>query len=87
VLAFAFFGVSCRDKLRGLMKLEVAGRSGRLASQKRKPLVYVDYLETAPWNIKPLMEALGKSPQFAAIGTRLVEAAVLFAEERGHVAV
>jgi hypothetical protein len=87
VLAFAFFGVSCWDKLQGLMKLEVAGRSGRIASQKRKPLVYVDYLETAPWNIKPLMEALGKSPQFAAIGTRLVEAAVLFAEERGHVAV
>ena len=76
VLAFAFFGVSCRDKLQGLMKLEVAGRSGRLASQKRKPLVYVDYLETAPWNIKPLMQALGRSPQFAAVGTRLVEAAV-----------
>ena len=76
MLAFAFFGVSCKHKLQGLMKLDVAGRFGRLASQNRKPLVYVDYLETAPWNIKPLMQALGKTPQFAAVGTRLVEAAV-----------
>ena len=58
------------------MKVEVAGRSGRLASQRGKPLVYVDYLETAPWNIRPLMQALGKSPRFGAVGTRLVEAAV-----------
>ena len=76
ILAFAFFGVSCNGKLQGLMKLEVAGQSGRLASQKGKPLVYVDYLETAPWNIKPIMQALGKSPRFAGVGTRLIEAAV-----------
>lgn len=58
------------------MKLENAGRSGRIASQKGKPLTYVDYLEAAPWNVKPLMQALGRSQEFAAVGTRLIEAAV-----------
>jgi hypothetical protein len=43
----------------------------------------VDYLETAPWNIKPLMQALGKRPQFAAVGTRLIEAAVRKSLEEG----
>lgn len=70
------FGISARGKLQGLMKLESVGRSGRTASQKGKPLTYVDYLETAPWNIKPLMQALGRSPEFAVVGTRLIEAAV-----------
>lgn len=76
ILAFSFFGISARGKLQGLMKLESAGRSGRAVSQKGKPLIYVDYLETAPWNIKHLMNALGRSPEFAAVGTRLIEAAV-----------
>ncbi len=81
VLAYNFFGISCGGKLQGLMKLETAGRSGRLAEQKGKPLIYVDYLETAPWNIKPLANALGRSPQFAAVGTRLIEAAVRKSQE------
>lgn len=76
VLAFSFVGITVKGKLQGLMKLENAGRSGRIASQKGKPLTYVDYLETAPWNIKLLMHAQGKSPEFGAIGTRLIEAAV-----------
>jgi hypothetical protein len=76
ILAFSFIGISAGGNLQGLMKLENAGRSGRIAWQKGKPLTYVDYLETAPWNIKPLMQALGRSQKFAAVGTRLIEAAV-----------
>lgn len=83
VLAFSFFGITCNGKLQGLMKLETAGRSGRIAAQKGKALIYVDYLETAPWNIKPLAKALGASPQFGAVGTRLIEAAVRHSLEEG----
>lgn len=75
-LAFSFFGITCGGKLQGLMKLETLGRSCRLATQKGKPLIYVDYLETAPWNLKPVTQALGLSSQFGAVGTRLMEAAV-----------
>jgi hypothetical protein len=76
VLAFSFFGITCKRKLQGLMKLDLTGRAGRLPAQKGKPVVYVDYLETAPWNIKALMQALGSSPQYSVVGTRLIEAAV-----------
>ena len=65
------------------MKLDVAGQFGRIKSQLRKPLVYVDYLETAPWNIKPLMRALDKEIQLAGIGTRLIEAAVRLSMDEG----
>jgi hypothetical protein len=83
VLAFTFFGITCNGKLQGLMKLESAGRSGRIPAQKGKPLIYVDYLETAPWNIKPLAQALGGSARFGAVGTRLIEAAVRKSLEEG----
>ena len=76
MLAYCFYGISVRGKLQGLMKLESIGRSGKVASQRGKPLIYVDYLETAPWNIKNLMQALGRIPEFGAVGTRLIEAAV-----------
>ncbi len=83
VLAFSFFGITCRGKLQGIMKIETAGRSSRLPEHKGKPLIYIDYLETAPWNIKTLVEALGKGPQFGAVGTRLIEAAVRRSLEEG----
>jgi len=51
-LAFSFFGIECDGQLQGLMKLDIATRSSRLIGQKGKPIVYVDYIETAPWNVK-----------------------------------
>jgi len=83
VLAYGFVGIAYEGRLQGLMKLETAGRSGRIAAQKGKPLVYVDYLETAPWNIKQIASVLGAKPKFGAIGTRLIEAAVRRSLEEG----
>ena len=83
LLAIRFLGIMCENKLQGLIKLDIAGQFGRIASQLRKPLVYVDYLETAPWNIKPLMRAMDKEIQFSGIGTRLIEAAVRLSMDEG----
>ena len=83
VLAFSFYGIRCEKELQGLMKVSTVGHVCRHPDQKGKSVVYVDYLETAPWNIKVLMQALGKRPQFAAIGSRLIEAAVRKSLEEG----
>jgi len=45
--------------------------------------VYVDYIETSPFNVKFLMRALGKTPQFPSVGTRLIEAAVRRSMDEG----
>ncbi len=65
------------------MKLETVGQhcSCRLPEQEGKALVYVDYVEVAPWNLKPLTNALGQKPRYNAIGSRLIEAAVLRSKE------
>lgn len=83
MLAISFYGLRSGGNLQGLMKLITVGYGGRLAEQAGKPVVYVDYLESAPWNIKPLMNALGKSPLLGGIGTRLLEAAVQKSIEEG----
>lgn len=77
-LANTFYGINYGDKLQGLMKLETIGQfcRCRLPEQEGRSLVYVDYIEVAPWNLKTLMHALGEKPQFNAIGSRLIEAAV-----------
>jgi hypothetical protein len=78
VLANTFYGIDYAGKLQGLMKLETVGDfcRCRLPEQEGKALVYVDYVEVAPWNLKSLMLGLGEKPRFNAIGSRLVEAAV-----------
>ncbi len=37
-----------------------------------KTLLYIDYLESAPWNVRPFTQ----EPRFGAVGARLVWAAV-----------
>ena len=83
MLAFSFFAVRCADQLQGLMKVRTVGELCREESQRGKPLVYVDYLEVAPRNIKKLIAALGQNPVYGAVGTRLVEAAIRHSIDEG----
>jgi len=83
MLALRFFGIACHGRLQGIMKVDTVARSCRLPEQQGKPLVYIDYIETAPWNIRLLMEPLGRSQEFRAVGSRLFEAAVLQSQEEG----
>jgi len=78
VLANTFYGIRYEKKLQGLMKVETVGEfcRCRLPEQEGKALVYVDYVEVAPWNLKALALGLGEKPRFNAVGSRLIEAAV-----------
>jgi len=88
LLAVSFIAIRCDGSLQGLMKIETVGHDCRLPEQAGKPLVYIDYLETAPWNVKSLMKALDRPTRYGGVGSRLVEAAVrrsLAEEFRGRV--
>jgi hypothetical protein len=76
LLAVSFIAIRCAGSLQGLMKIETVGHECRLTEQAGKPLMYIDYLETAPWNVKPLMRALNRPTRYAGVGSRLVEVAV-----------
>jgi len=85
LLANSFIGLRVGASLQGIMKLQLVGDfcRARLPEQKGQSLIYLDYLESAPWNLKPLMDALGQQTRFNGIGSRLVRHAVEISLEEG----
>jgi hypothetical protein len=79
LLAYRCFGLECQGEMQGLMMVNTASCVARLEPDRRKPLVYVDYLESAPWNLQGLVD----EPRFGAVGVRLFEAAVRFSLTEG----
>lgn len=72
------FSVICSGLAQGLMRVDLT-KSAREPSQTGEPLVYVDYLELAPWN-RP---ELGRTPRYKGVGTALIAAAVALSEQAG----
>jgi hypothetical protein len=71
VLAYRSFGIEAAGKMQGLMIVCLVGKNARLDPDKGKPLVYVDFIETAPWNAKEFTS----SPVYKGVGVRLIQAA------------
>jgi hypothetical protein len=65
------FCVVAESVTQGLMSVDLT-KNARLEVQRAKPIVYVDYLEVAPWNRKDLVG----SARFRGIGTVLIAAAI-----------
>lgn len=78
LLAFQSYSVICNGMTQGLMRVDLT-KSARIPTQKGKPLVFVDYLEAAPWN----RSDLGNPPRFQGVGTALMTAAVDLSIQEG----
>jgi hypothetical protein len=78
LLAFRGFSVVAVGETQGLAQVDLT-RGCRESSQSGKPLVYLDYLEVAPWN-RP---EFGAAPRFRGVGTALIIAAIALSEDEG----
>ena len=72
LLAYRCLAVECKGEIQGLMLLNLTTHQARLDPDHAKPLVYVDYVETAPWNAREFTN----QPQYKSVGSILLEAAV-----------
>ena len=74
-----FLSIVCDGKTQALMRLDIATRSAALSGQQGLNLVFVDYLQTAPWNWAypqcdpPLYEQLGTNLIVAAVEISIAE--------------
>src|SRR5271156_3290416 len=68
-----------KDKDRRIAPGPIPPISGQSPSQAGKPLVYLDYLEVAPWN-RP---DFGPVPRLRGVGSALITAAVALSDEEG----
>ena len=78
LLGFHGFSVVAQGVTQGLAQVDLT-RSGREPGQAGKPIVYLEYLEVAPWN-RP---DLGNAPRLRGVGTTLLSAAVALAFDEG----
>lgn len=68
------FAIVCQDEWQGAMLLRTASHFVKLEANRGKPLVYGDYIETAPWNWR--VRALGRESRFRGVGSILFREAV-----------
>jgi len=71
-IAYKFFGIRCEGKLQGLMLLSTLLQKARAKEHEGKPILYAQYIETAPWNLKGFVN----QPQYSLVGTNFVSMAI-----------
>lgn len=74
LLASQGAGIVCRDEWQGAMLVKTTPHVARLGSEQGKPIVYIDYLEAAPWNWR--VRALGEEGRYKGVGSVLFREAV-----------
>ena len=79
LLPYPTLGIECDGQVQGLMLLETDGHFGRLQVQIGSPLVYVNLLATAPWNLPEVIDP----PRYRGVGTILLAAAATLSEDLG----
>lgn len=80
MLANPCFSIVCDGMTQGMMIVDTPSKRCRIESQKGKNLVYVEYIENAPWNRK---ELLFDPPRYRGIGSVLIWAAIKLSKEEG----
>lgn len=78
MLAHQGFSLVCGGVTQGLMFLDTTTKRCRIDTQKGKNLVYVEFVENAPWNRK---ELLFDPPRYRGIGSVLMRAAIELSRE------
>ena len=79
MLAFKRLALTCEGRLQGLMLANLVIATAHLAEQQGKPLVYVDFISTAPWNRPDFCD----KPRFTGVGSILIRAAVELSQSEG----
>lgn len=73
------FAIVCDGMTQAMMITELTKRA-RLKSQENDHLVYVDFVEAAPWNRR---EILGEPPRYSGCGSILIRAAIEYSKLEG----
>jgi hypothetical protein len=77
MLAHPGFSVICNGMTQGMMIIDTTMKRCRIEEQKGKNLVYVEFVENAPWN-RP---ELANPPRYRGIGSILIRAAIALSQE------
>ncbi len=77
MLANPGFSIVCDGLTQGMMIVDTVKHQARIEGQQGKHLVYVMFVENAPWNRAELFDP----PRYRGVGSILIRAAVALSEE------
>jgi len=77
MLANPGFSIVCDGLTQGMMIVDTVKHRGRIDDQRGQHLVYVEFVENAPWNRAELFDP----PRYRGIGSILIRAAVALSRE------
>jgi len=77
LLAYDQFVIEVNGETQGMMIIETAKKTSKL--QTGKPIVYIEYLASAPWNRKAILE----TPKYGLVGKMLFSQAIGESVEKG----
>ena len=77
MLANPGFSIVCDGVTQGMMIVDTVKHRGRIDGQTGQHLVYVEFVENAPWNRPELFDP----PRYRGVGSILIRAAVALSEE------
>lgn len=72
LLSCPTLAIECHGEPQGLMLLQTDGFFAQITGDEGKPLVYVTFLASAPWNLS----AIVSQPKYKGVGTVLLGAAI-----------
>lgn len=79
ILAYQILGIEFEEAMQGLMLVATEGKACRVLTQLGKPLVYVHYIATAPWNDPDFTP----EPQFGGVGKIFMASAIQLSIDNG----
>lgn len=77
MLAHPGFSIVCEGVTQGMMIVDTTTKRCRIDPQKGQHLVYVEFVENAPWNRPELFNP----PRYRGIGSILIRAAIALSQE------
>lgn len=77
---YRLFGITAKGEWQGIMLACSGGHKARIGASKGD-LVYVDFVETAPWNWD--VPQVGQKRRFGGLGRQLLELAVQWSDDLG----
>jgi hypothetical protein len=78
MLAYPGFSIVCGGVTQGMMLVDTTTKRCRIESQAGKNLIYVCFVENAPWNRRELFDP----PRYRGIGSILIGTAVELSKEQ-----
>ena len=77
ILANPGFSIVCDGLTQGMMIVDTAMKRCRIDSQRGKHLIYVEFVESAPWNRRELFDP----PRYRSVGSILIRAAITLSDD------